>query len=450
MTDNLSFLPTIKHRLLSGGAWALGGRVSLAIIGLATNALLARLLSPTELGVYFLAYSVVGVFAGLGALGFTKAVVRFVAESMGLGQYVRARRAIRLVLVLGSLGALAVSAFYLLFGGALIASLFDAPALAAVTGVVAGWILVVVIQGILVEAFRGFHDIRMTTLLGGVANGNGILTGGLFSLLLLLLWIYSGEAGLTTVMLLAAGSGAATAILAGLLLRRRVSSLAEDSSGATLRASEALRVAWPMMVVTLAFFALGQSSLWVAGAYLGQEDVALYGAAYRLTLYVALPLHISNMIAPPLIAEMYSQGRTDELQRILRTMATVTGAPAFLLLAAFMLFGGQILGLIFGEFYREGAELLILLSLGQIVNVWAGSCSQALTMTGHQNIMMVLTLVTGALMIAATIWAVQRFGTEGVAGAAAIGLVVQNIIMLLAVRKLTGVWTHATFKGLRR
>jgi O-antigen/teichoic acid export membrane protein len=440
----------VKRRLLSGGAWALGGRITLAFIGLVTNALLARLLSPAELGAYFLAYSVVGVFAGLGALGLTKAVVRFVAESMGLGQYERTRRAIRTALILGSLGALAVSVTYLLLGGTLVSSLFDSPALTAVTGVTAGWIAVVVVQGILVETFRGFHDIRMTTLLGGVANGNGIMTGGLFSLLLLLIWLWSGESGLTTVMLLAAGSGAVTAVLAGLLLRGRVASLSSDDSEAGLRAGEMISVAWPMMVITLAFFALGQSSLWIAGAYLAQEDVALYGAAYRLTVYVALPLHIANMVAPPLIAEMYSQGRTGELQRTLRVMATVMGAPALLLLALFVFFGAQILGVVFGEFYQSAAVLLILLSLGQVVNVLAGSCSQALMMTGHQNIMMILTIVTGLVVIASTIWAVQNYGTLGVASAAAGGLILQNVSMLVAVKKLTGVWTHATLRGLIR
>lgn len=448
-TANLS-MDLVKRRLLSGGAWALGGRITLAFIGLATNALLARLLAPAELGAYFLVYSVIGICTGLGAMGLTQAVVRFVAESVGLGQYRRARYAIRVALALGLLGAFTVGLAYLLFGGTLVSSLFDSPALAAVSGVTAGWIFVSVLQGIVVETFRGFHDIRMTTILGGVASGNGILTGGLISLLLLLLLVSGSEAGLATIMLLSAGSGAATSLLAGLLLRRRVVSLPRGDSHVKLPAAEMMRVAWPMMVIVLAMATLGQSSLWIAGAFLGQEEVALYGAAYRLTLYVAVPLQIANIMAPPLIAEMYAQGRTEELQRVLRSVAAITGIPAFLLLVTFMIFGSSIMGVIFGDYYREGATLLALLSLGQMVNVWAGSCSEALMMTGHQNIMMVLTVVTGSLMVAGAIWAVQHYGTVGVACATASGLILQNIAMVLIVKKKVGVWTHATFTGLRR
>jgi len=443
-----SQLQHIKRRLLSGGAWGLGGRIALTFIGLATNALLARLLTPAELGAYFLAYSIVGVCTGLGSMGLIKVVVRFVAESVGLKQYDRARRAIKLSLGFGSLGASAVGLAYLLFGGKLAGSLFDSPVVAAVAGVTAGWTVVAVVQGILVETFRGFHDVRMTIILGGFASGNGILTGGLLNLLLLLLWVFWGEASLTTVMLLAMASGATSALLAGLLLRRRVNSLPKDKSGVRLGGGQVMRVARPLMVIELALFALIQSSLWIAGAFLGQEEVALYGAAFRLMTYVAVPLHIANMVAPPLIAEMYAQGRTEQLELTLRAMATTVSIPAFMLLTVFVLFGGPIMGLLFGDYYREAAILLALLSFGQMVDVWTGSCGETLMMTGHQTTMMVVTITTGLITVAGAIWSVQHYGATGIAGAAAGGFVLQNIVMLLAVRKKVGIWVHVSLSAL--
>jgi O-antigen/teichoic acid export membrane protein len=447
-TTTSSSIDLVKRRLLSGGAWALGGRVVLAFTGLATNALLARLMSPAELGVYFLAYSVVITCANLGALGLETAVVRFVAESIGLEQYKRTRRSIKLALGIGSLGAVVVGSAYLLFGGRLASLLFDSPALAAVAGMTAGWIVVAALQGILVETFRGFHDIRMTTILGGVTNGNGILTGGLLSLALLVLFLFRGDASLTMVMLLAVASGATSALLAGWLLRRRVASLPQDKHGIQFSGGQMMHVAWPLLVTTLAAFALGQSSIWIAGAFLGQKEVALYGAAYRLVAYVTVPLQIANMVAPPVIAEMYAQGRIQGLEHTLRAIATTAGIPAFLLLAAFVLFGGPIVGLLFGDYYREAAVLLALLSLGKMVSVWAGSCGKALLMTGHHTTMMAVTIATGLITVAGAIWAAQHYGVTGIAGAAATGIVLQNMIMLLAVRKKVGVWTHAGLSGL--
>ena len=48
----------------------------------------------------------------------------------------------------------------------------------------AGWIAIAVVQEITAETFRGFHDIRMATLLSGLATGGK--SGGLVMRILLL------------------------------------------------------------------------------------------------------------------------------------------------------------------------------------------------------------------------------------------------------------------------
>ncbi|MBX6765199.1 MAG: oligosaccharide flippase family protein [Rubrobacteraceae bacterium] len=432
----------LRRRLLSGGAWALGGRIGLAVIGFLNNALLARVLTPSQLGAYFLAFTILGLCVSFGSLGLTKSIVRFVAESVGLGQYERARRAVKLSLLYGTLGALAVGVLYVLFGGKLAERLFDSPALAAVAGVTAGWILVATVQGILVEAFRGLHDIRMTILLGGFASGQGFLTGGLIVLSLAALWVLRGHAGLATVMLLAAGSGAVSALLAGLLLRGRMSGFPRGDSKTTIRGSEMMRISWPLMATNVALFALTQSSYWIAGAFLNNQDVALYGAAYRLMTYVEAPLAIAGTVTPPLIAEMYAQGRLRELESTLRSVATVAFIPSFFALLLFVFLGGPIMGLAFGHFYEKAALALAILSLGQIVNVWTGSCQQVLMMAGQQDTMMAITLVTGGLIVAAATFGAQRYGVPGISIAVAAGFALQNILMMLAAKRKTGVWTH--------
>ncbi len=62
--------------------------------------------------------------------------------------------------------------------------LFDAQALVALTGLMAGWIAIAVVQEIKVQTFWGFHDIRLATFLGGLATGGK--SGGLVMRILLL------------------------------------------------------------------------------------------------------------------------------------------------------------------------------------------------------------------------------------------------------------------------
>jgi O-antigen/teichoic acid export membrane protein len=145
---------------------------------------------------------------------------------------------------------------------------------------------------------------------------------------------------------------------------------------------------------------------------------------------------------------MYAQGKKQELERMLRTVATLAGIPAFLILVGFIFLGGPILNLMFGSYYRDGAAILALLSIGQLVNVWAGSCGITLMMTGNQVTMMVVASICGAITVGIGIMVVGQYGATGVATAAAASLVLQNILMWLGARFTTGIWTHVGFTNL--
>ena len=174
------------------------------MFGIVTTGLLARMLSEQELGAYFLALSIVSLGAVVGSLGLPKTVVGLVAESMGVGRSGRARRVIRTVLGLGVFGALGIGLAYLLVGDLVSEHLFHSSLLVGVTGLLAGWIAIAVVQEITAEAFRGFHDIRLATLLGGLATAGksgGLIMRVLLLGVLVLLSVRSEQTSLATVML---------------------------------------------------------------------------------------------------------------------------------------------------------------------------------------------------------------------------------------------------------
>jgi O-antigen/teichoic acid export membrane protein len=155
-----------------------------------------------------------------------------------------------------------------------------------------------------------------------------------------------------------------------------------------------------------------------------------------------MSLMLVNLVVPPFIADLYARGERKRLERILRHTATLAGFPALLALAAFMLFGAPILGLVYGPAFREGATVLALLSLGRLVNVFTGSCGITMMMTGHQTKLMSITILTSALTVGGCLLVVRPFGTLGVAAAVCTGTIAQNIAMWLSTRYFTGMWTH--------
>ena len=446
---------TLRRRLLSGSTWALGGKIGAATIGIVTNGVLARLLTKQEFGVYFLAFSIISLGAVIGSLGLPKTVLRFVAENMTLGQPGRARRAIYTALGLGALGALCISLAYLFIVGDLVSRyLFQSSALVAIIGLTAGWMAISAMQEIMAETFRGFHDIRMATLFGGLATGGksaGLIMRIMLLAYLALLGLMSGwDTDLRTVMLASIGSGAASSLLAALFLHKRIASLGTQGMENPISAGDELRDAFPILIISLtSFILLSAADLWILGIFRSDAEVAIYGAASRLVALIAMPLLLTNLVLPPIIAEMYAQGRTAELEGTLRSFSTLSGVPSLLVLIVFMLLGGPILGVVYGSGYQSAALVLVLLSAGKLAAVWAGSCGAVLQFTGHQGSMLRVNLLTSPLFIIGALLVVRDYGPIGIASMTAAITVLQNAALVLVAKRKTGIWTHVSLSPSR-
>jgi len=429
----------LKRRLLSAGFWALIGKAGILLNGVLINVLLARLLSPQDMGAYFVAFNIVSFGGVVGTLGLNQAVVRFVAESIGLNQPERARKVIFMVLKTVTIGALVIGSTYFFLGGFIGAKLFKSPALFSVTRLIAVWMVTVTLQRILSEIFRGLNDIRMASLLSGVT------TGCLFVVGLILLWSVQAHAKLDAVLILAVVSGTISSIIAGWLLRAKMVRLPHGRPISLVKYSELLHVSTPIFVTNLIIFLLTQGDIWIVGAFLSQEQVAIYGAASRLAVLLSMPLGIVYGAIQPTIAELFFQKKNKELERVLRTTATLAGIPLFLTLIAFLFFGEQILGFIYGDFYRKGAIVLSVLCIGHMVNVWAGTCGLLLNMTGHHNPATRITFFSVLLAAIISLAVVNNYGVIGVAAATAFGYICLNIALVVYGIKVLGIKSYMSF-----
>ncbi len=435
--DKTTFISaSLNKKLLRGGAWASAGKVAITLTVFAANILLARLLSPEEMGTYFLILSLVLSTTIIAQLGLTRTIVRLVAESVGTDRPARAHLAVLWTIRLAGIGALVMACVMAFGGGAWVAEyLFHSMAMSQVAGLAAVWMVLITFQQLMAEIYRGFHDIRLATIFGG------LITGFLSMIMFLGLWFLRGYSDMRQIILITLVAVCSNVALSSLVLWKKLTVL-PSPKGDEIGVVEILRISWPLWVTSLALFMLSQSDLWVMGLLRSTEEVAVYGAAVRIVALLTMPILLVNAVVPPLIAEMHAQGETEELEKVLRTLATFAGLPALIMCGLFIFFGDSILGVVFGEYYQVGGVVLTILSIGQLANVWAGSCGLTLMLTGHQLVMMVITVFCGILAVVGGVWFVQLYGGIGVAGATATGMFLQNLLMLFFAKKKVGVWTH--------
>ena len=432
---------SLRRRLVAGGSWVFAGKIVTATTNLLVGSLLARLLTTEEFRDYGLAFSVVTAGSMIALLGLQHAIVRLVAESLGLERPGRARAAVRLAFRWVSLGIVLASAFLWLGGWAWLAQdVWRSRALAGALAAITVWLGVSGLQVLTSETFRGFKDLRLASTFGGV------ITGVLFAAVLAGLLAFGRPVTLERAIWVGAGAGAVSVACALVVLGR---TLARLPRAEPIAAREVLSISMPMWGSGVAAFVLGQSALWIIGAYLPEAEGALYFAALRVVTLVSTPLILVNLVVPPFVAELYAAGQLERLQRVLRATATLAGIPGFAVLIVFVLFGAFVLQQVYTPAYREAAPVLAWLSLGYLVNVWTGSCGVTLAMTGHQSTLMSSTVVSGLLSVAGTFLVVQRFGITGVAVVVCAMVVLQNVWQWLAARYHTGLWTHATIPSVR-
>ena len=433
---------TLGRTIVSGTLWSGASRVGVLVFGLAGQALLARLLVPGDFGLYTLMLSIAGSVALVCQFGLPQSSLRSVAraasEGRGLTRPVVIRSALLAVASAAGAALLVLSPL-----GKVIAGFFPMAGLTAVTGFLAILAAIRILENIAPELFRGLRDFRGSGLFGGLLSA---ITLAAFAGIYMM---QRQSASLSDVLLLNIGSSLVVLVAAGAVLGRKVRSM-PAAAGRSPVTGLMDRAVW---IGTIFNYSITQLDLWVVGAMGSRDTVALYSSAFRLSLLITIPLTVVNFVVPPLVVDLLHRGDKDRLAKTVQTVATVAGGPAFLGLLIFVAFGGLVTRLIYGDFYAAAGLPLALLSIGKLSSVLAGPCGTTLIMAGGQKESLRILALNFVLTLPLQILGMRYWGLPGLAAATSAGFIVQQIHLVVAVKRRIGVGTQfnipATYRLLR-
>jgi O-antigen/teichoic acid export membrane protein len=421
-------------RLLSGGVWSLLGYATVAVTGLGVNAVLARLLSPEEVGAYFLALSISVVGALFAQFGTQLSVVRLVARELAQNRFSEVRQLLKGMGLLVVTGLVVVEGVYLAGGGAWLGgSVFHSPFVAGASFMISLWLALRVCQTLFAQTLRGFHDIKFASLL------DGAMSNVLLLMLLLGVWMLYGRASFTIVLNLTVIAFAFSVALGPLLLSRHWRTLPPAPG---LRLRSVFHVSLPLFVSSVSMLGIGELHLWILGAVGSEQQVALYGAAYRLIQLVAIPLVLVSNVISPSVTALFAQRDLTRLERVMRTTATAAAVPALLVAVTLVFAAGPVLVLLYGDFYAQAASALIIMTVAQVINVLTGSPGILLAMSDRQTVLMRIGMLAGLCGLVMSLLLAGFLGATGVAIGLATGMIAHNVAMCLYCRWRLGVKTH--------
>ncbi|MBI1287879.1 MAG: oligosaccharide flippase family protein [Flavobacteriales bacterium] len=199
------------------------------------------------------------------------------------------------------------------------------------------------------------------------------------------------------------------------------------SSGSLRRFANLFREARNFWMITV----FQQISIWagqlVVGVYLPAEDAAIYAVCRNTTMMMSFLLVAVNFVSAPRFAKFFEEGRHESLREhfiFTNKILLTVSVPVMIV----MVFGADFILSLFGSGYSSevSKQTLIILSIGQFVNVVSGSVGYMLLMTGNERYYRNGVVINGILAIGLSFLLVPNYGVIGSALATVISMIFVN------------------------
>jgi len=196
-----------------------------------------------------------------------------------------------------------------------------------------------------------------------------------------------------------------------------------DSS--ELKFKELMNVSSAMLVSGLGVYLIDNIGLFLIQGFYDEEAVGIFSIVMKFTFVTTLILTGINTISAPKFSELFWLDNQIELKNAVAFSAKILfylSTPIFLIL---ILFPEELLG-IFSVEAGYAARMLIIISIGQYVNVLSGSVGLFLNMTGNQKVNRNIILLTTFMALILNYVLIQYMGIVGIAWATMISLIFLN------------------------
>jgi O-antigen/teichoic acid export membrane protein len=404
------------------------GTVFSLVAGYLFKVYLARVLGAEALGIYALGMTLVGFFGIFNGLGLPESAVRFVAAYSASSEFEKLRAFLwrSIGLLLGS-NLLFVTAF-LIAGPWIALRFYHSTALLRYLYLFAVLLLFGAIRTFLERAMAGYKDVSRRTLIV-----NFVGTPTTIAAAVLLISLGTALRGYIVAQILS--SLVVVWLLAAAIWR--LTPVAARGSRMPLQPMDPQVWSFSATVfgMSLLGFVMSQTDKITLGYILGARQVGIYAVAAALVAYVPLALQSVNQIFAPTIADLHTRGEHAVLARLFQTLTKWIIALTVPLAIVMIVFARPLMR-IFGHDFEVGWPILIIGTIGQLVNCAVGSVGYMLLMSGHQRRVMRVQFVAAGLVVLLNIVLIPVWGIVGAAVASAATNVASNIWYLAEVRGL--------------
>lgn len=429
LTKALIWCHLDKHilEIITGASIAFTLKILAAAFAFAMNIILARVLGPEGFGIYSLALSIVMIVSAISRVGMENVLIKLIAinvkedklgKVLGIYQKVMLYTLSTAIILSGSLFLLTpwISQVY-----------FTKPKLEQPLSIMAVAVIPLTLFTLHAYALQGIKKIAASTLVLSLITPFVICV--------------------TTILFIPRYSINATAwvylfaTIVTLLFGRwfwQKTTCSFKTHTATFNTSELLSCCIPFFGIVMMNMIIDWSPLLFLGRLEGFENIGFYNVANRTTTLMSFILIAVNSISAPKFAALYQQGELEKLKFVAKDSTKIIFLFAVPISLIFILFPEWIMSL-FGEQFKQGAQVLVILTAGQFFYVSTGLAGYLLIMSGYERLVFINLVGSALLLMLLNLWLIPSYGFLGSAIATSVASSVRNIIALTIVWKKMGI-----------
>ncbi|HEV8681649.1 MAG TPA: MATE family efflux transporter [Actinomycetota bacterium] len=422
-----------QRTILAGTSQSAAGLVVAILATFATQVLITRVQGPAAFGVVTMATQGALVLGFFSRFGMDMAAVRRVAIDLGQGERARVRALVSRASVIAAAASLVVAGLLFAFAEPLARAF--APDLAADATEAFRAAALAVPFAALVQVYlgatRGLKIMRHTLYVFWMGQPLAWMA------LILIGWLAARSVGVTT---LAYSVSWIVATLAAAWLWLRETRGFGRERPLPGEVGDLLRYGAPRAPAALFSQLLFWTDLFVLARFASSVETGVYAAAARSAQVILLfTISVSLMFAP-FVADLHARGERDKLDRLFKQVTRWTLAatlPIFVVLAA----APEAALRLFGSDFGAGQTALLILLVGQLINVATGTVGFVLIMVGRTGWDLVVYAASVAFDIGSAILLIGGLGLgmEGAALAGALTMALSKLARLFLVWRFVGI-----------
>ena len=198
---------------------------------------------------------------------------------------------------------------------------------------------------------------------------------------------------------------------------------------------EALAFGFPLQINDILGFAFGRIDTLIIGALLGPADIAYYEIARKIPDSFAQLYEAFRAVYFPFVARLFARGEQKKAARVLNNSTRLISFASLLGTLVALLFGSDIISLLFSERYLPSVSAFVLLMIVMSISRVGNILGTSLVALGDSGKPAIINTAHTAVSLVSNLILIPAFGIVGAALASLAGTSAANPLNVLFLRR---------------